>query len=172
MSSSSRRRLAGGAVIGVAAIAFYIGMQFKGPGLGGSGSGDGGPAPGEATQASTSGANEPATPIGTDIAGDEAVLASTKATPPPAPVSPRVTVIISGDKYLLSTTGDQAEATPAELTEVARAALAATGDGQGIRVRIFRKKDATAGAKLDLFSKLSDAGVPSEAIQDMKEFLD
>ena len=65
-----------------------------------------------------------------------------------------------------------AQATPADLAEVARAALAATGDGQGIRVRIYRKKDATAGAKLDLFSKLNDAGVPSEAIQDMKEFLD
>lgn len=172
MSSSSRQRLAGGLVIGVAAIAFYIGMQFKGPGLGGSGSGDGGPAPGEASQPSTSGTTVPAVSADTDIAGDEAVLASTRPSSPAVPESPRITVVISGDKYLLSTTGDQAQATPAELAEVARAALAATGDGQGIRVRIFRKKDATAGAKLDLFSKLNDAGIPSEAIQDMKEFLD
>jgi hypothetical protein len=164
--------LAGGFVIGVAALAFYIGMHFKGPGLGGSGSGDGGPAPGEATQPSTSGATESVPATGTDIAGDEAVLASTGTSTTPTPASPLVTVIISGDKFLLSTTGDEGQATPAELAEVARAALAATGDGQGIRVRIFRKKDATAGAKLDLFSKLSDAGVPSEAIQDMKEFLD
>ena len=172
MSSSSRQRLAGGVVIGVAALAFYFGMQFKGPGLGGSGSGDGGPAPGEATRASTSGATTSAISTDTDIAGDEAVLASTRSTTPAAPASPRIAVIISGDKYLLSTTGVQAEATPAELADVARAALTATGDGQGIRVRIFRKKDATAGAKLDLFSKLGDAGIPSEAIQDMKEFID
>ena len=172
MSSSSRQRLAGGVVLGVAAIAFYFGMLFKGPGLGGSGSGDGGPAPGEATRASTSGATEPTLSGDTDLAGDEAVLASTRPATPPAPASPLIKVIISGDKYLVSTTGDEAQAAPADLAEVARAALAATGDGQGIRVRIYRKKDATAGAKLDLFSKLNDAGVPSEAIQDMKEFLD
>ncbi len=172
MSSSSRQRLAGGVLIGVAAVAFYIGMQFKGPGLGGSGSGDGGPAPGEATQPSTSGNTEPAQPADSDIVGDEAVLASTPTSPSVVPPSPLVTVIISGDQFLLTTTGDQTQASPAELSEVARAALATTGDGQGIRVRIFRKKDATAGAKLDLFSKLSDAGIPSEAIQDMKEFLD
>ncbi len=170
MATTTRQRLAGGVLIGVAAIAFYIGTQFKGPGLGGSGSGDGGPAP----AASTTG---PST--STDLAGDEATMVST-AVPvtvpvtatPTTPSSPLVAVVISGDKYLLSTSGDETQATPAELAEVIRAVLSAPGDGQGIRVRVFRKKDATTGAQVDLSSKLGDAGVPSEEIQVRQQFLD
>lgn len=170
MATTTRQRLAGGVLIGVAALAFYIGTQFKGPGLGGSGSGDGGPVVGETSQPSVSkGADTPLARV-SELAGDEAVLVST--TPLATQLAPVVAVVISGDKYLLSSTGDESKATAAELADVARAALIAPGDGQGIRVRIFRKKDATAGAKLDLFSKLNDAGIPSEAIQDMREFLD
>ena len=170
MATTTRQRLAGGFVIGVAALAFYIGTQFKGPGLGGSGSGDGGPVPDAASQPSVSKGTETPETSGSDLAGDEAVLASTQS--PAAKPASFVAVVISGDKYLLSATGDETQTTPAELADVARAAITAAGDGQGIRVRIFRKKDATAGAKLDLFSKLNDAGIPSEAIQDMREFLD
>lgn len=170
MATTTRQRLAGGFVVGVAALAFYIGTQFKGLGLGGSGSGDGGPVSGESSQPSISKGDDTPQAEPSDLAGDEAVLASTHT--PPAKTAPLVAIVISGDKYLLSATGEEATATPAKLTDVARAALSTTGDGQGIRVRIFRKKDATAGAKLDLFSKLNDAGIPSEAIQDMKEFLD
>ena len=165
MATTTRQRLAGGVLIGVAAIAFYIGTQFKGPGLGGSGSGDGGPAPAATTGPSTS----------TDLAGDEATMVSTTVpatATPTTPSSPLVAVVISGDKYLLSTSGDETQATPAELAEVIRAVLSAPGDGQGIRVRVFRKKDATTGAQVDLSSKLGDAGVPSEEIQVRQQFLD
>ena len=166
MATTTRQRLAGGVLIGVAALAFYIGTQFKGPGLGGSGAGDGGPAPGEASSPST------ATP--TDLVGDEAIQATTAPTPttPTTPASPLVAVVISGDKYLLSTTGDETQATPAELADVVRAVLSASGDGQGIRVRVFRKKDATTGAQFDLSTKLGDAGIPMEEIQVMQAFLD
>ncbi len=170
MATTTRQRLAGGFVIGVAALAFYIGTQFKGPGLGGSGSGDGGPTPGPSTSPSTS-----ASSGGSELVGDEAVLVTTSVPSvavPVTPPSPFIAVVISGNQYLLSTAGDETQATPAELTDVARAAIATSGEGRGIRVRIFRQKDATAGAKLDLFAKLGDAGIPSEAIQDMKEFLD
>jgi|GEM_PF-2148997 len=170
MATTTRQRLAGGFVIGVAALAFYIGTQFKGPGLGGSGSGDGGPIAGESSQPAVSKGTEPLVISRSELAGDEAVMVSTST--PPTQLAAVVAVVISGDKYLLSITGDESKATAAELTDVARAALIAPGDGQGIRVRIFRKKDATAGAKLDLFAKLNDAGVPSEAIQDMREFLE
>jgi hypothetical protein len=165
MATTTRQRLAGGVLIGVAALAFYIGTQFKGPGLGGSGSGDGGPNPGQATNPSTS-----TTPT-TDLVGDEAIQATTVATPP-TPSSPLVAVVISGNKYLLSTTGDETRATPSELAEVVRSVLSASGDGQGIRVRVYRKKDATTGAQFDLSTKLGDAGVPSEEIQVMQTFLD
>ena len=60
--------------------------------------------------------------------------ATAQQTVPAAPQSPLVAVVISGNEYLLSTTGEETQATPAKLTDVARAALAAPGDGQGIRV--------------------------------------
>ena len=167
MATTTRQRLAGGVVIGVAAAAFYLGTQWKGPGLGGSGSGDGGPVDGEKAQASVSSTDENR---GAELAGDSAVMVSTNV--PPTKPSQLVTVIISGDEFLLSTTGDKTTATPAPLTDVARAAMIASGDDQGIRVRIYRKKDAKAGAKIDLFAKLTEAGIPSEAIQDMREFID
>ena len=165
MATTTRQRLAGGVLIGVAAVAFYIGTQFKGPGLGGSGSGDGGPTPAEAPGASTS----------TDLVGDESILATTTVPPTTTPTpqsSPLVAVVISGNQYLLSTSGDETQAAPAELAEVVRAVLATTGDGQGIRVRVFRKKDATTGAQFDLSAKLGDAGIPSEVVQVMQKFLD
>ena len=167
MATTTRQRLAGGVVIGVAALAFYLGMQFKGLGPGGSGSGDGSPTPAQTTGDSTQ------TP--TDLVGNEAIQVTTSAHPTatvPTPSSPLVAVVISGDKYLLSTTGDETQATPAELAEVVRAALSAAGDRQGIRVRVFRKKDATTGAQFDLSTKLGDAGVPSEEIQVMQKFMD
>lgn len=163
MATTTRQRLAGGVLVGVAALAFYLGTQFKGPGLGGSGAGDGGPAPGQAAS--------PSTLPTTDLVGDDAIQATTVTTPA-TPTSPLVAVVISGDKYLLSTTGDETQATPAELAEVVRAVLSASGDGQGIRVRVYRKKDATTGAQFDLSTKLGDAGVPSEEIQVMQTFLD
>ena len=167
MATTTRQRLAGGVVIGVAAAAFYFGTQWKGPGLGGSGSGDGGPVASDPAQPSVSSGEEPR---GAELAGDSAVLV-TNAAPSSTP-APLVAVVITGDEYLLSTTGDLTTATPALLTDIARAVLMASGDSQGIRVRIFRKKDAKAGAKIDLFSKLTEAGIPSEAIQDQREFLD
>ena len=163
MATTTRQRLAGGVLIGVAALAFYIGTQFKGPGLGGSGAGDGGPTPGQATS--------PSTATTADLVGDESIQATTVATPTTPSVS-LMAVVISGDKYLLSTTGDETQATPSELAEVVRAVLSASGDGQGIRVRVFRKKDATTGAQFDLSTKLGDAGIPSEEIQVMQTFLD
>lgn len=159
MATTTRQRLAGGVVIGVAAIAFYLGTQFKGPGLGGSGSGEGSPASGGAAGSSTT--------EGSELAGDEAVMA-VSATPPPEVQSPRVAVVISGNEYLLSTAGNEKDAILSSLEEVIQAVQAATGDRDGIRIRIFRTKDATAGAKDDLLAKLAEASIPLKAIQDMK----
>lgn len=164
MATTTRQRLAGGFVLGVAAVAFYIGMQFNGPGLGGSGSGDGGPVPGDPS--STAGAKPPES----ELVGDTAILVSTSA--PAANPSTLVAVVITGSEYLLSPTGDVSEAVPAELAEVVRSVLSTTGDGQGIRVRVFRKKDATTGAQADLSTKLGDVGIPSEEIQVIQKFLD
>lgn len=167
MAITTRQRLAGGFVIVAVAVAFYLGMQFKGPGLGGSGSGDGDPAPGAAAG--------PRIAVGekapdSELAGDPPVLVTITASSDKLPTL--AAVVISGNEYLLSPMGDESKATPAKLADVARAARNAAGDGQGIRVRIFRKKDATAGAKIDLFTKLDDAGIPLESIQEMRDFLD
>ena len=168
---TTRHKITGGLAVGALALAFYFGTQFKGPGLGGGGAGDG---PGEGVVVSTDPGGTPTTgdpittPTVTDLVGDGAGHGSSTSANKSDPL---IAVVITGEGYLLSPTGDAAAATPAALADIGRAALSAQGDGQGIRVRIFRKRDATAGARLDLFTKLTDAGISSEAIQEMREFI-
>jgi len=155
--ANTRQKLAGGAVIGVAALAFYLGTQWKGLGPGGTGTGFG-------TTATESGPTEEVR--APELVGDEAVSVATDASGRGS--GPQIVFIImsSGD-YLVSTTGDLAQTKEADLSEVARAALTATGDAQGIRVRVYHKKDATVGVMDDLKRKLDQVGIPAQAIQHM-----
>lgn len=176
MTTTTRQRLAGGFVLGVAALAFYFGTQWKGPGLGGNGSGDGNSGPETPLSNSSPDMMESDTARTlptvnhSEIAGDEAPESTT--TVREFKQIPLVTAIISGNEYLLSRSDDPAGATPASAADVALAAIQTLGDSQGIKIRVFRKKDATAGARIDLFTKLNDAGIPNESIQEMRTFLD
>lgn len=156
--ANTRQKLAGGAVIGVAALAFYLGMQWQGIGPGGTGSGFGTPVsgPGE----------ENAAPAGPDLAGDEAVSVSTQGVTG-APARQLITIVIAKQDYLLTTPDDLTTGTAANLSEVAHAAQETTGDSEGIRARVYHRKDATAGAMADLKRKLDQVGIPPEAIQYM-----
>lgn len=154
--ANTRQKLAGGAVIGVAALAFYLGTQWKGFGPGGTGTGFG---------TTATGTGEEVAPTTPDLAGDEAVSVATEGSGVEAPQI--LTVVMSGRDYSISTTGDLKTATVADLSEVAHAALTATGDKQGIRVRVYRKKDATVGILDDLKRKLDQVGIPSQAVQFM-----
>lgn len=160
--ANTRQKLAGGAVIGVAALAFYLGTQWKGLGPGGTGTGFG------TTATETGDAEETRQP---ELVGDEAVMASADAAS--GSTGPQIlTVIVSRGDYLISPTGDLETTTEADLSEVAHAALTATGDPQGIRVRVHFKKDATVGVMEDLKRKLDQVGIPAQAVQFMDAPLD
>lgn len=160
--ANTRQKLAGGAVIGVAALAFYMGTQWKGFGPGGTGTGFG-------TTATESGQTEEVRVP--ELVGDEAVLASTDAAGGTA--APQIlSVIVSRGDYWVSTSGDLTTTTEADLSEVAHAALTATGDPDGIRVRVHFKKDATVGVMEDLKRKLDQVGIPAQAVQFMDAPLD
>ncbi len=155
--ANTRQKLAGGAVIGVAALAFYLGTQWKGLGPGGTGTGFGTTA---TDSEATKEVREP------DLVGDEAVSVDTSKSSSGA--GPEiVSIIMSYEDYLVSTTGDLTQTKVANLSEVAHAALKATGDAQGIRVRVYHKKDATVGVMDDLKRKLDQVGIPAQAIQYM-----
>lgn len=155
--ANTRQKLAGGAVIGVAALAFYLGTQWKGLGPGGTGTGFG------TTSADSGATEEDREP---DLVGDEAVSIDTSRSSGGAG-PPIVSIIMSDEDYLVSTTGDLTQTKAANLSEVAHAALTATGDSQGIRVRVYHKKDATVGVMDDLKRKLDQVGIPAQAIQYM-----
>ena len=106
-----------------------------------------------------------------ELVGDEAVLASTNAAG--GTTAPQIlSVVVSRGDYWVSTTGDLATTTEADLSEVAHAALTATGDPDGIRVRVHFKKDATVGVMEDLKKKLDQVGIPAQAVQFMDAPLD
>ena len=162
--ANTRQKLAGGAVIGVAALAFYLGTQWKGFGPGGTGTGFGTTAT-ESGQTETQDVREP------ELVGDEAVLASADAAG--GTTAPQIlSVVVSRGDYWVSTTGDLATTKEADLSEVAHAALTATGDPDGIRVRVHFKKDATVGVMEDLKKKLDQVGIPAQAVQFMDAPLD
>ncbi len=170
MASSTRNRLAGVAVLGVAGLAFYLGMNFKGPGLGGGGDGVGVPTGATGTgQGEVDLADNPLVRPPSEIFGDEALVSSGPTHP--AVKTELVTVVVDDPDYRLTNTSDIADAKPASLSEVAQAASLTQGDGQGIRVRIYKTKTARAGTLKDLELRLIEIGLNRDSIQVKDEFL-
>lgn len=92
--------------------------------------------------------------------------------PPAEPVAeelaavPVVYVLIDGRDYLLRRGAEgQAAYKPATLESVVQAAQSATGDDNGIRIRIEQRTNARELAERALRSRLDDAGIPSDAIR-------
>lgn len=155
-----------GAGLGIAVLVgiFLSGYLPKfggglGLGLGGGGGGDG-----TAPQAA---------PIAT---GPEAPAAPEKVAEKPAEEPEKVAevvettrvvhVLVDGREYFVEQfRDDKPHWQPASLTEITALAAAATGDEDGIRVRISRKGSARATAEMALSEALLKAGLPEEAIR-------
>jgi len=76
-----------------------------------------------------------------------------------------LTVKIEGRGYwVLYQSDGEEELRPANLDSLAKLALAAPGDGNGIRVRVTRDASARAKTEVDLKQKLLDVGLPPESI--------
>lgn len=98
----------------------------------------------------------------TSTAPIDDVAAATEEVPP----TDVVYVLIDKREYLLRR-GPEGKASfkPASLEEVAQAAQAATGDDNGIRVRIAQKSSSRETTERALRAKLEEAGVPGDAIR-------
>ena len=169
-------------VVGLLAVGWWLGSMFKGFGPGGpgtstkTGTGDGVAIESRDPNAARNEKKEQAerTP---SIPGPTSATPSTpsEATEPMLAISspvPRevLTVVIDGPGYLVG--ADEKRLRAAELAEVVTLALGVQGDDQGVHVRIRRKKNAQAGARVDLIGKLLEAGLKRESIQEMTGFID
>lgn len=106
--------------------------------------------------------------VGIEATPAEEAEADTKAKleakPEPAPTV--VYVLIDGREYLLRN-GPEGKAAyqPATLNEVLAAAQSATGDDNGIRVRIEQKSSSRELSERSLRESLESAGIPKDAIR-------
>ncbi len=150
------RRVAKGVGI-VALIAFLIGMYTGIPGFGG----------GEGVQ-------------GNVALSTTATAKPSQQTPPEEPDDDTntgleddvLTVLIDGRDYLtLRKTDDKESYLPADLTQIARLAKLARGDGSGVRVKILRRESARTTAEVALRDALLKAGIPEHTIHMPQQLL-
>lgn len=142
-------------VAGIAIGAFLSAVlpDFGIPGLG-SGGGIGNP--------------PPAKPVATVSTVSDGPVESTETppdeeAPPPSAV---IYVMIDGRDYFLRRSPEgKAPFRPATLESVVEAAKAATGDDNGIRVRIAQKSSSRETTERALRAKLAEAGIPADAIR-------
>ncbi len=102
--------------------------------------------------------------VGIDAPAPEETDAKPEAAPVPPPAV--VYVLIDNRDYLLRR-GEEGKAAfkPATLDEVVEAAQSATGDDNGIRIRIAQKSSSRELTERALRAKLEEGGVPKDAIR-------
>jgi len=169
--SSLRRKAVGAGALGLVALGIWLGQYFPGFGLGkglgfGTGSSESGPGAGGAAAPETAGAPPRSGNPEATIVSRETPVASTVLPPE------RLRVIIDGDRYILASSENGQDGKALDPTEIAQLTKSATGDDQGIRIRIERTKRATAGARQALFEALDAAGITRDSRHESTEFLD
>ena len=83
---------------------------------------------------------------------------------------PTVYVVVNGRDYLLRKgPEDRSSQKPATLQDVVAAAKLATGDENGVRVRIFETKTARTTATNALLDHLAEANIPRDVIRHRDE---
>lgn len=111
--------------------------------------------------------------LGPSGTGSQTLLVSTNSQPARAPertggtkesapeIPETIKVVIAERSFSLrSNEGEQ----PVELAEVIRQVRRATGDADGIRLRIYRKSSSRPSAESALQSALAEAGIPEDAV--------
>jgi hypothetical protein len=154
--------------LGLVGLGLWLGSKFGGFGLGdGFGLGKG---PGTGASKSSEGSTEGRP----DGSGRYAVGLTGLNQPNVKPLAQpeRILVIIDGHRLMVADSSDVDTGQELTATEIAERVKQATGDDQGIRIRIERTKRAQAGAQSELRQALSEAGIKKEEIQEMTGFLD
>jgi hypothetical protein len=147
----STRNMMGVVLVAGIAAGVYLGDFMKGPGWGGSSKGTG-----NSTGTSNTGKD--------GTADKKPAVEKTEALPEKVAAqaqTPVVKVVIADRSYFLrSTEGDQ----PIELDQVVAQAIAAKGDEDGVKIRIYRKLSSYTSAELALQDALVAAGVSDKQI--------
>jgi hypothetical protein len=160
-----RRKAVGATALGLVALGLWLGQYFPGFGLGkglGFGTGSDGSGSAQSEPAVERPAGEPSASV---------VSSEVRVNPPGLPPA-RLRVIIDGDRYLLARSDSGFEGETLDATDIAQRAKSATGDDQGIRIRIERTKRATAGARQTLFEALDAAGITRDERHESTTFVD
>lgn len=149
-----KNRLAAGVVIGAIGLGIWLSQFWRGPGMGGGGA------------------------AGVTSSSPETTLTALPRDTRPAASRPSggerefLTILIHGDAYRVVDSDSPQAGEEASLEEIRRRVADVKGDGQGIRVRVVRQRDAVEGARADLLASLEQAGVKREAIQEQSGFVD
>lgn len=162
--SSSMRRLAGPALLGVLALSFILGSLFKPFGLGGSGTDSGDEEPALSPQVqTTNGAQTTADPSPTPQS-PPSTLSTTEITDAILPDDyPRpLRVSINEYQFAVQTSQQTTKIMPVE--QLVLLIQNAPVDNSGIKARISRHASAQAKAEEDFKQLLEKAGIPSTAI--------
>jgi hypothetical protein len=167
---SLRRRVVTVGALGLIGFGLWLGSKFGGFGLGDGfglgGSGDGKSGSSESTSDKASG--EPTNSGEAKVGLTGLSQPATKSAPAPT----RIRVVIDGTQFLVAESDEGTTGEAATASDIAARVKEATGDDQGIRVRIERTKRATAGAQSELLQALDAAGVSRESVQQMTGFLE
>lgn len=155
----SKRNILGAVLVAGIALGVYLSDLFKGFGLG-----DG--TASKTTQESTEPGDSADSTAQTVASIDSAHLVEPDSQPDPGksavvppPVTDVVKVVIADRSYFVrSPEGDQST----ELKQIVALAGAATGDEDGIRVRVYRRLSSRAAAENELRDALIAAGITDE----------
>ena len=157
-------RTASGGIIVIVALLAVLFMQ--GPGTGDGESSDPGSSSSDSELLAST--NAGGVPLATDqqhggLTDNEQAALSGKT----------LVVLIDEHDYRVQVSGDDPEAwTPIELARLAEVARHATGDSNGIRVRIQKRVTARASAEQKILLELEKVGIGEDAIFESSELVD
>jgi hypothetical protein len=152
-----KRTAAGGILVVAAAVGLWLSGLFKGFGPGGTGDGTG-EGDGDGPEAQLV---ELPTSTDADPADD---------APPLAEPGRVVEVLIDGEQYSVRRSiAGGAEWRPADAAEILRLARSASGDSQGVRVRIRRRGTSLPSAEQRLEQALLESGLSSTEVHKVEE---
>lgn len=154
-----KKRIVGTVVVVAVALGIYLSQWFRGLGVGVS------------NEEGSADAVQVNTDAGTgDIFGDSGAGKSDGSQG--RPEGGVLTVVIEDAGYRIAPQDDLKAGVDVELDDIMRQLPNASGNDDGIRVRLLMHKSAQMGAKSDLYTALDAAGVRRESIQEISGFIE
>ncbi|MCA9030311.1 MAG: hypothetical protein KDA66_05845 [Planctomycetaceae bacterium] len=153
------RKTGGAIVVGAIVLGILLGQFWKIPGLGVNDpqTDSSETEVDEVTENDSSGGLE----------GTESVVSVAEGSASNESKEEAIIVVVYGGGYRITRAMDSETGIDVDLASVVERAQNATGDADGIRVRLLLHQSAQEGARFDLLEALKEAGLKSEQIQEM-----